>query len=100
MPAALPIPDVQECLPFNCVTRNDPPAPCICPEEIVTVDVLATMAATTPYGSLKQFIVAGWTTAGDGYGGIWGYYPDSVQVADGYYVVSPPGASGRYIKIT
>ena len=94
MPAALPIPNCVECCPHVCTTSTTPVATVI---EVINVDTVAEMAATTPYAGLRQFNVRGWITSNDGMGGLWVYDPASTQTADGYYVVDP-GGSGRYLK--
>lgn len=95
MPAALPIPNCVECGPRDC-TGTVTPADAIV--EVINVDTVADMAATTPYAGLRQFNVLGWITTNDGMGGVWTYQPTSTATADGYYVVDP-GGSGRYIKL-
>lgn len=67
--------------------------------EVLNVDLVADMAATTPYSGLKQFNVSGWTSVGDGLGGIWIYQPSSTATADGYYVIETNTGVGRYVKL-
>lgn len=93
MSAALMIPN---CF---CVPTAIPAQPCSCPEGVVNVDLVQDMAATTPYQLLKAFLVRGWNSVGDGFGGTWSYVTDATDVSDGYYVITPPGGVGRYIKI-
>lgn len=62
------------------------------------MDLVADVAATTPYDGLKQFNVRGWFTVGDGLGGVWIYVADSTAEADGYSIIEPPGGVGRYLK--
>ena len=113
--AALPIPQC-ECKPCGtydacddrcteCYTSPCTCTPCCttpvneCADNVVNLDTVADMAAYVPYDQLRQFNLQGQFTAGDGQGGIWEYNKTSTATDDGYWVVTPPAGTGRYLKV-